>query len=69
MRLVSLVILFCCAFTYPLSAQNNFAWWNSEVKQDLHLSEAQEKQIREIVSSYRSKLIDARANVQKAEGI
>ena len=68
MRLLSLIVLFGCAFTYPLAAQNNFAWWNSEVKQDLHLSEAQEKQIRGIVSSYRSRLIDARANVQKAEG-
>lgn len=52
-----------------MAAQNpNFAWWNSEVKNDLHLSQDQEKQIREIVSSYRGRLIDARAAVQKAEG-
>jgi Spy/CpxP family protein refolding chaperone len=54
----------------PVAAQNrsNFAWWNSEVVHDLHLSEAQHAQIHQIVSSYRDKLIDARAAVQKAEG-
>jgi len=54
----------------PLAAQSrsNFAWWNSEVAHDLHLSDAQHAQIHQIVSSYRDKLIDARANVQKAEG-
>ena len=46
----------------------NFAWWNSEVVADLNLSDAQRKEIREIVTSYRTKLIDARADVQKAQG-
>ena len=46
----------------------NFAWWNSEVVSDLHLTDAQRKQIRNVVSSYRPKLIDARSESQKAEG-
>ena len=64
------MILFFPAIAAPLAAQNraNFAWWNSTVKRDLHLSQAQETQIRGIVSSYRGKLIDAHAAVQKAEG-
>lgn len=58
------------AITLPVIAQNraNFAWWNTPVVNDLNLSEAQRKQIRETVSSYRGRLIDARAAVQKAQG-
>lgn len=58
--------LFCAT----LFAQNhaNFPWWNSPVVGDLGLSEAQRQRIREIVRSYRPKLLDARNNVQKAEG-
>lgn len=55
----------------PLAAQNrvNFAWWNNPVlSKDLNLSEAQRASIHKIVSSYRPRLIDARAAVQKAEG-
>ena len=52
-------------------AQNraNFAWWNNPVVAGrLNLSPAQRQQIRQIVHSYRDRLIDARSNVQKAEG-
>lgn len=64
-------IAFClfvsCA---TLFAQNraNFPWWNSPVVGDLGLSEAQRQKIRQIVRSYRPKLLDARNTVQKAEG-
>lgn len=66
--LISLAL--CSLLPFAGRAQNraNFAWWNSPVVTDLNLSEAQRQQIRDIVSSYRSKLIDARANVQKAHG-
>ena len=68
----SLVIIFALFVSLGASAQAqnraNFAWWNSPVVTDLNLSEAQRHQIRQIVSSYRSKLIDARANTQKAHG-
>jgi uncharacterized membrane protein len=64
------VFLLCGAATLSLAAQNpaNFVWWNKPVANDLNLSEAQRKQIRQTVTSYRTKLIDARADVQKAQG-
>ena len=70
MKNLLIVIALCWCIALPGWAQNraNFAWWNSPVVSDLNLSDAQRHQIREIVSSYRSKLIDARANMQKAHG-
>jgi Spy/CpxP family protein refolding chaperone len=69
MRTLLIALIFPLIGAWPVAAQNpNFAWWNSEVRRDLHLSQDQERQIREIVSSYRGRLIDARASVQKAEG-
>lgn len=52
------------------NAQNraNFPWWNSPVVANLGLSQAQSQRIRQIVRSYRGRLLDARNNVQKAEG-
>lgn len=52
------------------AAQNraNFPWWNSPVVSNLGLSAAQTQKIRQIVRSYRGRLLDARNNVQKAEG-
>lgn len=57
--------------TLPLAlAQNraNFPWWNSPVRADLGLSPAQNRKIQQIVRSYRPRLLDARNEVQKAEG-
>ena len=70
MKNLLIVIALCLGMSLPGWAQNraNFAWWNSPVVSDLNLSDAQRHQIREIVSSYRSKLIDARASMQKAHG-
>jgi hypothetical protein len=67
LRCVTLYLLLACC---PISAQNraNFPWWNSPVVTDLGLSQAQSQKIRQIVRSYRPKLLDARNNVQKAEG-
>ncbi len=52
------------------SAQNraNFPWWNSPVRADLGLTPAQNLKIQQIVRSYRPRLLDARNDVQKAEG-
>jgi Spy/CpxP family protein refolding chaperone len=52
------------------SAQNraNFPWWNSPIREDLGLNPAQSQKIRQIVRSYRDRLLDARSTVQKAEG-
>jgi Spy/CpxP family protein refolding chaperone len=57
----------CCMPALPQN-RANFAWWNSEVVTDLNLSDAQRQQIRDTVASYRPKLIDARAEMQKAQG-
>ena len=46
----------------------NFPWWNSPVVGDMGLNPAQTQKIREIVRSYRSRLLDSRNAVQKAEG-
>jgi Spy/CpxP family protein refolding chaperone len=53
-----------------LAAQNraSFPWWNSPVVGDLGLNAAQSQKIREIVRSYRDRLLDARNNVNKADG-
>ena len=62
------VILF--ALSVPLLAQqprNFFAWWSSPVVKDMNLSADQTRQIQTIVREYRTKLIDQRAAVEKAE--
>ncbi len=56
--------------TVPLLAQqprNFFAWWSSPVVKDMNLSAEQTRQIQTIVREYRTKLIDQRAAVEKAE--
>ena len=54
-----------------LFAQNrvNFPWWNSPIIDDpqLALTQAQKQRIRQIVRSYRNRLLDARNNANKAE--
>jgi Spy/CpxP family protein refolding chaperone len=47
---------------------NSFPWWDSPLVQDLKLSEDQQAQIRNTVKEYRSKLIEMRATLEKAEG-
>lgn len=54
----------------PAAAQTPrgiFNWWDTPIARDLNLSEAQRDQIRNTVRDYRSKLIDLRAAVDKAE--
>jgi Spy/CpxP family protein refolding chaperone len=70
MTQVVAAIVFAVVAAMPAAAQNrsNFAWWNSAVVSDLNLSDAQRKQIHDTVSSYRPKLIDARAEMRKAQG-
>ena len=64
-------VLFLAAVSVlPVAAQNraNFPWWNSPVRNDLGLSVAQDQKLRQIVRSYRDRLLDARNAAQKAEG-
>jgi len=68
MRRLALLV---CLLSVPLLAQpprGFFPWWDSPIAKDLNLSEDQTKQIRTVVREYRSKLIDQRAAVEKAEG-
>jgi Spy/CpxP family protein refolding chaperone len=50
------------------SPRGFFAWWDSPIAGDLNLKEEQHQQIREVVRSYRNKLIDQRSAMDKAEG-
>jgi Spy/CpxP family protein refolding chaperone len=69
LRYVRLVLLGSLA-AVCLAAQNraSFPWWNSPVVGDLGLNAAQSQKIRQIVRSYRDRLLDARNNVNKADG-
>ncbi|WP_321474292.1 periplasmic heavy metal sensor [uncultured Paludibaculum sp.] len=63
-----LMLLICLGL--PLLAQmprGFYPWWDSPVAKDLNLTDDQNRQIREIVREYRTKLIDQRASVEKAE--
>ena len=55
----------------PLSAQNIprgfHAWWDSPLAANLNLSPDQIRQVKSTVHEFRPKLIDLRAQVQKAE--
>lgn len=44
-----------------------FAWWDSPIAKDLNLTDDQQAKIKQTVKEYRSKLIDQRAAVEKAE--
>jgi len=63
-------VLALLMFVAAAQAQNRaeFPWWNSPVVADIGLSAEQTSHIRQIVRSYRNRLLDARNNVQKAEG-
>lgn len=69
-------IALCCCFlvlsaSTPAVAQSGrvgYAWWNSPIRADLNLSHEQDQKIRQIVRTYRDRLLDARNNVQKADG-
>src|SRR5215475_8627882 len=62
--------LICLLAAVSLPAQNhaNFPWWNSPVVGDLGLTPAQSQKIRQIVRSYRDRLLDARNAESKAQG-
>jgi hypothetical protein len=67
---VRLAVVLLLMTTMASFGQNraNFPWWNSPIVGDLGLSQTQSQKIRQIVRSYRSRLLDARNGVQKAEG-
>jgi Spy/CpxP family protein refolding chaperone len=65
-----LMLLVLTALVLIAQNRTNFPWWNSPIVDDpqLGLSAAQKQRIRQIVRSYRPKLLDARNNAAKAEG-
>lgn len=66
-----LAALFLTLASLPLAAQPPrafFPWWEGDLVKDLNLSEDQRRQVRDVIRDYRSKLIDAHASVEKAEG-
>jgi Spy/CpxP family protein refolding chaperone len=69
MKIFACTLLVLTAASFA-SGQNraNFPWWNSPVVRDIGLTPNQNQRIRQIVRSYRSRLLDARNNVLKAEG-
>ncbi|HEX4227134.1 MAG TPA: periplasmic heavy metal sensor [Bryobacteraceae bacterium] len=64
------VLLLLLGLSLPSAAQSRvgFAWWNSPIRADLNLTREQDEKIRRIVRTYRDRLLDARNNVQKADG-
>ncbi len=63
----TLLFLFLIAATAFAQNRANFPWWNSPVREGLGLTPAQSQKIRQVVRSYRGRLLDARNNAQKAE--
>ncbi len=65
-----LALLFLVAALLFAQNRANFPWWNSPVIDDpqLGLTTVQKQRIRQIVRSYRSRLLDARNNANKAQG-
>jgi len=66
--LFALTASIVAAQDHPMPRSNSFPWWDSPIVQDLKLSEDQQTQIRNTVRDYRSKLIELRGALEKAEG-
>jgi hypothetical protein len=62
--LIALILL-----AVPLAAQENryFPRWNPTVTKELNLTDMQSREIRSVIQSYRTRLIDLKATVDKAE--
>lgn len=68
MTRIGLVLLLLAGWTLWAQPPRGFYnWWDSPIAKDLNLSDDQIKQIRAVVREYRTRLIDARAAVEKAE--
>jgi Spy/CpxP family protein refolding chaperone len=51
----------------PLGSWWERPWWNSSLAQDLNLTDAQKTDINGIVKDYRTKMMDLRGTVEKAD--
>lgn len=64
------LLLWTMMLASPLMAQmprGTFNWWESPLTRDINLTEDQRKQIQDAIRSFRPKLIDLRATLEKAE--
>ena len=68
LKLIGVSLLFAAVSVAAAQNRANFPWWNSPVRADIGLSAEQNQKIQRIVRSYRNRLLDARNEVQKAEG-
>ena len=68
MRRCLVVLLMLCAPATAQMPKGFYAWWGRpEIRKDLKLSNDQQRQIRVTVAQFRPRLIDIRAEVNKAE--
>jgi Spy/CpxP family protein refolding chaperone len=67
-RLLIVVALLLPAGLWAQPARSFFPWWEMGLTRDLNLSEQQQQQIRDILRQNRTKIIDLRAALEKAEG-
>lgn len=62
-----LIAVLATGFAYAQPPRGFFPWWDRPIAKDLNLTDTQSRQIRSTIRDYRSKLIDARASLEKAE--
>jgi Spy/CpxP family protein refolding chaperone len=67
-NIVLIALFLMSGVSHAQMARSFFPWWEMGFTRDLNLSEQQQQQIREILRENRSKMIDMRAAMEKAEG-
>ena len=68
MRFMVAALALSAGVSHAQMSRSFFPWWEMGFTRDLNLSEQQQQQIREILRENRSKMIDMRAALEKAEG-
>jgi Spy/CpxP family protein refolding chaperone len=67
MRLFILIAMLLPAALLAQMPRGVFPWWESPIARELNLSDDQQRQIREVLKEFRTKMIDQRATLEKAE--
>jgi len=67
MKIPLLMLTLVAGAAFGQAPRAVFNWWDSPVARDIGLSQDQTRQIRATIRDFRPKLIDLRANVEKAE--
>jgi Spy/CpxP family protein refolding chaperone len=66
-RALCILSLLCAGTLSAQLPRRFYAWWGSPVVQDLHLTDEQQKRVRETLREYRPHLQDIRTAVDGAE--